>query len=133
VQCLRGASEVQREVLAKLSSPDVRAYVVWVPMSRGMERDVPNATKEVSDPRARHYWDGEGQLTAGYRDVLRAFIEPVWDTYVLYGKDARWETARPPVPAYWMHQLGSPKRPRAIGPFWDPAAFLDRTRSLLAP
>jgi hypothetical protein len=52
-------------VLAKLSSPDVRAYVVWVPMSRGMERDVPNATKEVSDPRARHYWDGEGQLTAG--------------------------------------------------------------------
>ena len=119
-------------MLAKLTSPDVRAYVVWVPMSRGMERDVPTATREVWDPRARHYWDGDGQLIASYREVLDGFTEPVWDTYVLYGKGTRWDTARPPAPTYWMHQLGTAKRPRANGPFWDPAVFLERTRTLLS-
>ena len=123
---------MQRDVLAKAASPDLRTYVVWVPMSRGLERDVPRATREVSDPRARHYWDGGGQLTAGYRSVLGGFIEPVWDTYVLYGKDARWDSERPPAPVYWMHQLGSAKSPRAVGPFWDPAVFLERTNALLS-
>jgi len=118
-------------VLEELTSADVRAYVVWVPMSRGMERDVPTATREVFDPRARHYWDGEGQLIASYRDVLGGFSEPVWDTYVLYGKQARWDSARPPAPAYWMHQLGSSRRPRVKGLYWDPPAFLDQTRALL--
>lgn len=117
-------------MLEQLTGADVRAYVVWVPMSRGMERDVPNATREVPDPRARHYWDGEGQLTAGYRAVLGGFIEPVWDTYLLYAKDARWESRRPPAPAYWMHQLGTAKQPRAVGPYWDPAVFLDKARTL---
>ena len=117
-------------MLAPLSTPDLRAYVVWVPMSRGMERDVSNATREVPDPRARHYWDAEGQLTARYRDVLGGFDEPVWDTFLLYGKDARWEGARPPAPAYWMHQLGSAKRPRAKGPFWDARVFLQRVQTL---
>ena len=120
-------------MLGKLPSPDVRVYVVWVPMNRGMERNVPNATREVTDPRARHYWDGQGQLTAGYHEVLRGFIEPVWDTFVLYGKDARWDGASPPAPAYWMHQLGTPKSPRAVGPYWDPAVFLEKTRDLLKP
>jgi hypothetical protein len=102
-------------------------------MSRGLERDVPTATKEVWDPRARHYWDGNGQLIASYREVLGGFDEPVWDTYVLYGKDARWDAARPPAPAYWMHQLGTVKKPRAKGPYWAPAVFLERTRALLTP
>jgi hypothetical protein len=117
-------------VLEQLTGADVRAYVVWVPMSRGMERDVPNATRELTDPRARHYWDGEGQLTASYRAVLGGFIEPVWDTYVLYGKDARWESARPPAPAYWMHQLGTAKQPRVVGPYWDPDVFLQQVKTL---
>ena len=89
----------------------MRAYIVWVPMSRGMERDVPTATKEVWDPRARHYWDGEGQLIASYRDVLGGFDEPVWDTFVLYGKDAQWDRRRPPAPGL----LDAPARRRRSG------------------
>jgi hypothetical protein len=119
-------------VLGQLTEPDLRAYIVWVPMNRGLERDVPTATKEVWDPRARHFWDGDGQLLASYRDVLGGFNEPVWDTYVLYGKDARWDSARPPAPAYWMHQLGSEKRPRVKGEFWDPRVFLQRAKTLAA-
>lgn len=116
----------------KIDDPSLRAYVVWVPMSRGLERDVPKATKEVWDPRARHYWDGDGQLIASYRDVLGGFTEPVWDTYLLYGPDATWDGARPPAPGYWMHQLGSERKPRATGPFWNPTAFAERVRSQLA-
>ena len=120
-------------MLEDLVDPALRAYVVWVPMSRGMERDVPNATREVWDPRARHYWDRDGQLIAGYREVLGGFEEPVWDTYLLYGKDASWEGDRPPAPAYWMHQLGSAKRPRAKGLFWEPRLFLEKARALTGP
>lgn len=55
-------------------------YVVWVPMNRALERDVPNATKEIFDPRATHYWEADGQLIKGCRDVLGGYNEPVWDT-----------------------------------------------------
>lgn len=119
-------------MLARLGDPAVRIFVVWVPMSRGLERDVPAATREVWDARARHYWDGDGQLIASYRDVLGGYNEPVWDTYVLYGKDARWEGDAPPRPAFWMHQLGSARRPRVAGPFWKPALFLERAKALAA-
>jgi hypothetical protein len=107
----------------------LRAYVVWVPMSRGMERDVPKATSEVPDSRATHYWDGDGQLIKGYREVL-GLNEPAWDIYLLYPPDARWDGDLPPRPSYWMHQLGSKRRPRANGPFWDAASFLDRVSQL---
>ena len=70
-------------MLAKVDDPAVRAYVVWVPMNRGLERDVANATKEIWDARARHYWDPDGQLIARYRDVLGGYTEPVWDTFVV--------------------------------------------------
>jgi hypothetical protein len=96
-------------------------------MSRGMERDVPRATAEVADPRARHYWDGDGQLIKGYREVL-GLNEPAWDIYLLYAPAAQWDGDRPPRPQYWMHQLGSKRRPRASAPFWDPGVFLDRLR-----
>jgi hypothetical protein len=98
-------------------------------MSRGLERDVPKATTEVPDWRASHYWDGGSQLIKGYREVL-GLNEPAWDIYVLYGPDARWDGDLPPRPSYWMHQFGSKRRPRANGPFWDAASFLDRVSQL---
>ena len=122
---------MQRDVLGRLADQSVRAYVVWVPMNRALERDVPSATKEIWDARATHYWDADGQLIKSYRDVLGGFNEPVWDTYILYGPGATWDGVRPPAPAYWMHQLGSAKRPRVTtGPFWSAASFLEKTRSL---
>lgn len=122
---------MQRDVLARVADPSVRTYVVWVPMSRGLERDVPNATKEVWDSRASHYWDDQGWLMNAYKDVLHAFpLEPVWDTYLLYGPDAQWVSDKPPAPLYWMHQLGSPRAPRAIGPFWNPDTFREHVLAL---
>jgi hypothetical protein len=111
--------------------PDLSTYVVWVPMFRGMERDVPAATTEVPDPRARHYWDGDSLLVDGYRRTL-SLPEPGWDLFLLYDRDARWDGDEPPAPAYWMHQLGSAARPRVDGPYLDAGVFLERTRQLLS-
>ena len=73
--CLRGVSDVNDGVVKKVESDSVRIYVVWVPMFRGRESDVPRATTEVLDARASHYWDGTSQLVAGFRETL-ALNEP---------------------------------------------------------
>ena len=117
--------------MAKEASPDLLAYVVWVPMFRGMERDVPRAATEVPDARARHYWDGGSVLVKGYRETL-GFREDAWDIFVVYGPGATWDGDRPPAPDYWMHQLGSSSKPRVGGPFLDAEVFLQKTRELLA-
>jgi len=119
-------------VLEKVPGEGVRTYVVWVPMNRALERDVANATKEIWDPRARHYWDADGWLMRTYQRVLGGFpFEPAWDTYILYGPDAKWDGEPPPKPAYWMHQLGSARQPRAIGPFWNPETFRAQVAALV--
>lgn len=122
---------MQRGVLNEIPDPDLRTYVVWVPMFRGMERDVPKATTEVPDARASHFWDGDSLLVKGYRETLD-LSEDAWDVFLLYGPDARWDGDLPPVPDYWMHQLGSKRRPRVDGPYLDPALFLERTRQVLS-
>jgi hypothetical protein len=121
---------MQNEVMAKLADPDVRAYVVWVPMFRGAERDVPRATTELPDLRAKHYWDGDSVLVRGYRETLK-FNEPAWDIFLLYGPEARWQGDRPPQPAYWMHQLMSGRTARVPGPILDGPTFLAEARRLL--
>ncbi|HET7218723.1 MAG TPA: hypothetical protein VFJ02_11785 [Vicinamibacterales bacterium] len=116
-------------MLTKYSDPDLRVYMVWVPKSRGLERDVPGATIQYPEPRAQHFWDAPGVLLRGYRDRLR-LGEDAWDMYFLYGRDAIWTDAMPPEPAYWAHQLGSKEKPRVNGPWLDGAVFLEKLRSV---
>jgi hypothetical protein len=120
---------MKQEVLARFDDPALRIYMVWVPKSRGLERDVPGATLEVPDPRAAHFWDAPGVLMAGYRETLK-LPEDAWDIYLLYGPDAKWEGKLPPAPRYWSHQLGSKEDPRLDGPWLDGKVFLDRLRRL---
>jgi hypothetical protein len=128
--CLRGASEVKRELFDRQPSPRLTPLVVWVPQSRGREEHVPNATSFVADPRARHYWDGEGLLGQGYRTLL-GLSEDAWDAFFVYGPDARWEGDVPPAPHHWMHQLGSEERPRVEGPWFDAREFARRAEALI--
>jgi hypothetical protein len=122
---------MQNNVLSKTSDLDVRVYMVWVPKSRGLERDVPSATIQFPELRARHYWDQPSVLVQGYRDTLK-LTEDAWDVFLLYGPDARWDGARPPEPVYWAHQLGSKDKPRVSGPWLDGAVFFEKLRSLAA-
>ena len=122
---------MNRDVLTRHDDPSLRIYTVWVPKSRGLERDVPSATREVRDPRATHYWDAPGVLVRGFRETLN-LSEDAWDVFLLYGPDATWEGERPPAPLYWSHQLGAKEKPRVNGPWLDGAVFLERLRRVTA-
>jgi hypothetical protein len=117
-------------LLAANPDPRLRAYVVWVPKLSGHEQDVSVATQFVPDARATHYWDASEVLVHDYDTVL-ALGEDAWDVYMIYGPAAVWHDAAPPIPAFWMHQLGSPSHPRVPGPFLDPGVFAAHADSLL--
>lgn len=92
--------------------------------------DVPPATHLVTDPRASHFWDGHGALVQGYREAL-GIDEPAWDIYMVYPPGVRWEGDLPPVPTFWMHQLGPPDSPRVTrAPYLDPEAFAAEVQRL---
>jgi hypothetical protein len=120
---------MQREVLTKYPDPGLRVYMVWVPKLRGLERDVASATTQYPEARALHFWDAPSVLVTRYRETLE-LPEDAWDVFLLYGPDARWEGDRPPMPAYWAHQLGSPAKPRLHGPWLDGRLFFERLSSL---
>jgi len=115
-------------VFAGNSNPDLRGYVVWVPKADGMRADVADAmtamtgTSPVSDgatdPRLRHYWDGSG-ITMTLFDRVLHLGEDAWDVYLVYDRESRWDTAEPPAPHHWMHQLGSPDAPRVKGSYFS--------------
>ncbi len=92
---------------------------------------MPTATSFVADARARHYWDGGGELGRRYRALLD-LSEDAWDVYFVYGPDARWDAGLPPRPDWWMHQLGSKEAPRVVGPYFDAEEFARRTFRLLS-
>jgi hypothetical protein len=82
--------------------------VVWVPKLYGQESDVLTATRFVSDPRATHFWDKSSILVHQY-DAVLGLGQDAWDVYLLYGPTSRWDSAAPPRPDFWMHQLNTDK------------------------
>jgi hypothetical protein len=122
--CLRGATDIQ-DVFGEIGDARLRGYIVWVPKLDGQESNVPEATHTVADPRAGHYWDGNGYLLHAYDRTLD-LGQDAWDVYLLYGPETRWDSSDPPAPAYWMNQLGG-----ANGPTLDSQTFADHARALL--
>ncbi len=117
-------------MLEKETDPDLRVYLAWVPMFRGMERDVPMASETMADARTSHYWDGDSLLGKLYRKKL-GLPEDAWDIFFLYGPDATWDGDEPPAPSFWMHQLGSARRPRLDGPYLDAEAFRKKVAEMV--
>ena len=121
---------MQNGVLNQISDSRLRAYVIWVPMFRGHERDVPNASREVADARSLHFWDGSSASMRAVRSTLN-WNEDAWDVFLVYPPGVQWQGDNPPVPEFWMHQLGSREEPRVNGPFLEPAVLLERTRAAM--
>jgi hypothetical protein len=125
-QTLREAFNADiQDVFGEIGDARLRGYIVWVPKLDGQERNVPEATHTVADPRAGHYWDGNGYLLHAYDRTL-GLGQDAWDVYLLYGPETRWDSSDPPAPAYWMNQLGG-----ANGPTLDSQTFADHARALL--
>jgi hypothetical protein len=95
-------------VLSAIPDPKLRAYVVWFPVLRsgGWETAAKDQGGRVPDPRARRYYDADTSVGKLYGPLLHLPRGlPAWDVYMVFGSDARWG-AEPPLPVFWMHQLG---------------------------
>jgi hypothetical protein len=109
--CRSGAQVIEDSVLAQLGGDRPKVYVVWTKKLFGDNRDAAsNAASLVPDRRARHFWDPTGYLGKQYGKTLelpggRRFA---WDVYLIFDPKVSWTDA-PPVPAFWMHQLGGQK------------------------
>jgi hypothetical protein len=112
---------VEKHVLGKIPSPNLRAYVVWVPVLRkqGVEESARGVADEIPDPRATQFVDTDGAFSKAYARVIHlpTYI-PAWDVYFVFGPDVRWQegqgSGQPPAPNYWMHQLGRAAPPELL-------------------
>lgn len=99
---------VQREVLEKISSPLLAAYLVWLPVQpNDNEYHANGAQRLATDARAQHYWNADQHLGL---DLVAALplgdaCELAWDVYLVYPPRVKWPPMRPPAPSFWMHQL----------------------------
>jgi len=124
--CLAGASGAGAEVLGEISSDDLRAYFVWVPMlPDDREQAALAASKRFAEPRSTHYWDGgrhfarhmAAALGIAARESIAVGDTPefAWDVYLAYGRGAK----RIERPDFWMHQLGVTHAPRLDAGEWS--------------
>jgi hypothetical protein len=89
---------VQTQLLAKLPSDQFRVYAVWLPMLAGDAREAWSGNT-IPDPRVTHFWDGEKQAGQWFAEEVEGYRGVSWDTYYLYGPDAKWETIPSPLVA----------------------------------
>lgn len=99
-----GARWVQETVLEGHTDPDLRVYAIWFSMYPGDVRERWPAA-DLPDPRVIHYWDEHkvagtwyagrvGEIHEQRAEGSRGHEGPVlWDAYLVYGPEARWEDA----------------------------------------
>ena len=95
-------------MLAQIPDPNLRAYVVWLPVlpSGAWESAARRAGGRIPDARATRYFDRDAHLGHLYAPILHLPEGlPAWDVYLVFAPPVRW-VDKPPAPTYWMHQLG---------------------------
>lgn len=98
-----GARWVQKEVLAKDPTTELRVYVIWFNMYLGDKRSRWNP-KRISDPRVVHYWD-QDKIVGKWlveREVVDYPDEILWDAFLLFGPRAVWQETPHPLSAWGM-------------------------------
>jgi hypothetical protein len=128
--CLLGATTMEKDVFATISSTRLRGFIVWVPKLGAHQNDVAAATPTVPDPRAAHYWDGSGYLVHTYPAVL-GLGEDAWDVYLIYPPGVQWTGTAPPRPSYWMQQLTHASEPGGGAAWLNGRTFAQHVRTAL--
>jgi hypothetical protein len=122
------------EVVKPAAAPELRAYVIWLPILPGdSAAAAAQAAARCGEPRASYYWDPDRALG---EELGKALALPpretgrisgmAWDVYLLFERDARWNAA----PAFWMQQLDDV--PATTAPRLNTAALRARLNELLA-
>ncbi len=94
--------------MEKVPDQNLRAYIIWLPVLRSGAHE-PAARREagrIPGSRTVRFYDPEARVGKLYSGILHLPPGlPAWDVYLVFGPQSRWEQ-NPPVPTYWMHQLG---------------------------
>jgi hypothetical protein len=92
---------VQKEILEKHSSSQLRVYVIWFSMLPTDARSRWGWTGGVlADARALHFWDEKkivGRWFAQQGNPEDSDGGIVWDAYYLYGPNAQWDSKPEPL------------------------------------
>jgi len=104
--CLRGMADLNDAFIAA-SQGDNRlvTFVVHVPALGAREEHVAATIPLLQGPRIHHYWEDSGIIGQHFSEVMGVEIY-VWDFWMIYGPEARWDGLLPPAPDYYEHQLG---------------------------
>lgn len=114
-------------VLNNIKDERIKAYFIWLPVIRTDDRaSAVERSKEFTDPRLLQFWDGE-QVTGIAWDKTLHTGQLTWDVYLIYGAGTKWQNGDPPIPDFWMHQLGGVEH----APRFDPGAFESKVREFL--
>jgi hypothetical protein len=132
--CLRGLDDVNRDLLAKTDDPNLRTFVVHVPVLGAEAKDIPPAARLLENSLVRHYWNPSGAFGRQLAEAvdLRRDNELVyaWDVWLIYGPEATWNEELPPKPLRLMHQLRA-LQGSADFPHLDSDVFAREVRALL--
>ena len=104
--CLRGMADLNDAFIAA-SQGDSRlvTFVVHVPALGAREEHVAATIPLLQGPRIHHYWEDSGIIGQHFSEVMEVEMY-VWDFWMIYGPEARWDGLLPPAPDYFEHQLG---------------------------
>jgi hypothetical protein len=87
---------VRDDLLAAHPGAAVRVYAVWVDRRPGDSRAAWDAGL-LTDPRVRHYWDGEDRTGRWFADLVPGYRGADWDAYALFGPAATWDDVPGPL------------------------------------
>ena len=109
--CVAGTRWVQTELLDKYPKADLRVYAIWFNMYPGDNRSKWPANL-LHDGRVIHRWDEQKTVGTWFGDrtpTIRTALAPesawkdgntLWDAYLLYSRDAKWDAA-PTALVHW--------------------------------
>jgi hypothetical protein len=87
--CHAGARWVRSEILDRHRSARVKVLAVWFNMVPGDSQRFLD-TRVLSDPRVTYFWDQGKVVGRWFSDHVTNQRGITWDTYFLYGPQARW-------------------------------------------
>ena len=102
---------MQQTLLSTNLNAPLRVYAVWFNMYSGDARERWRA-ELLTDARVRHYWDEQRSVGRFYLQILPRLwavrapetvlsqADALWDAYLLYPADARWDE-EPPNAVSW--------------------------------
>jgi len=118
---------VQRHVVNEISNPDLKVYMVWLPINPGDDYEqAQNSAQAEDDSRVEHFWIPDPTIPELFKKPLGMTEGTAWDVFLLYDRQAGWGDELP-VPTYFMHQ----GRPLPADRILDARKLADEVRRLL--